>query len=806
MSRLKTFLWGVASTLFVLLVLALVVASERRGVSYRSRYSDDGVLEGNMPSAPPPMAGAPEPMMAKEEDAKVSAAKVMKKRAASPGLNRLLGGKGGEGFGEDMAGGAALAESAKPGAQPVLQDVEDAPVASTDGKPASAPSRSWFPETLLFEPLVVTDGSGHATVPVKVPDRLTQWRVLALAHSREGAQAGTTAHFLGTLPLYVEPVVPPFLLVGDEVRLPVQVVNTTAAEVSRPLKVEASGASLSASGGAVRIPAGGSRVEYVTVRANAPGKVVLRATLGDADALVRDFDVLPQGHPVFVQRGGSLGAPRSFNLKGPEDADPSTERVRLLVYPGALALLRAELTAASTRSGPAADAYVLLLAGRAPELLHALGEKPEVEVLRTLSITAGQRVLKASRTPDAAAAALFAEAALAHPESPVLTRLGERLSAKVAETQRPDGSCQGGNGWSLQRVLVATAECVRAARADPSPAGRRRAQSVALRAQGVFERQLEHIQDGYTAAAILASGPLPSSLEGPLRARVREALRTSNDGARFLGVDSLITRADGQHPSDVEATALAVLALQQEGKAELPDLGSFLLAGYSPGSGWGDGYANLVCLQAVLALFKDPLPPQVKVVLERDGHLITEGTLDAQALRQVVAMEAEAKGSSGEHGWKVRAEPPVPGLGFSLALQGYAPWTQEKKKEKPSGFELAITSSAPLRVGQPVEVTLTAVMPAHTPVRIRHALPAGVQPDASTLQALVAAGSLTRYEAADGLLTLEVPPRPPAETFRISYKVLPTLSGTLHAQASSIEAMGQPESAFHVPPVIWPVR
>ena len=34
-----------------------------------------------------------------------------------------------------------------------------------------APTRSWFPETFLFDPLVVTDESGRATVPVRVPDR-----------------------------------------------------------------------------------------------------------------------------------------------------------------------------------------------------------------------------------------------------------------------------------------------------------------------------------------------------------------------------------------------------------------------------------------------------------------------------------------------------------------------------------------------------------------------------------------------------------------------------------------------------------
>ncbi|MFP2964428.1 alpha-2-macroglobulin family protein, partial [Myxococcus sp. 1LA] len=106
----------------------------------------------------------------------------------------------------------------------------------------ASPSRAWFPETFLFEPLVVTDASGAATVPVRVPDRLTQWRVLALAHSRSGAQSGAVTAFTGTLPTYVDPVLPAFLRAGDAVRVPVQVMNTTDAAVEAPLKVEVPGA------------------------------------------------------------------------------------------------------------------------------------------------------------------------------------------------------------------------------------------------------------------------------------------------------------------------------------------------------------------------------------------------------------------------------------------------------------------------------------------------------------------------------------------------------------------------------------
>ncbi len=89
----------------------------------------------------------------------------------------------------------------------------------------------------------------------------------------------------------------------------------------------------------------------------------------------------------------------------------------------------------------------------------------------------GQRLLRSARSPNVPTAALVAQAALSHPDNPVLSRLGERLAAQVAQAQRPDGTCQGEDGWTLQRLLVATADCALAVRAATSsrrePGGRR---------------------------------------------------------------------------------------------------------------------------------------------------------------------------------------------------------------------------------------------------------------------------------------------------------------------------------------------
>ena len=679
----------------------------------------------------------------------------------------------------------------------------DALKEETESSPAAPATRAWFPETFLFEPLIVTDAQGRANVPVKVPDRLTTWRVLALAHSRQGSQAGTVTSFLGTLPTYVEPVTPPFLYAGDSVRLPVQVVNTTEREVNAALSYEASGATLSASGGAVRVPAFGSALQYVTLSTTRPGNAVFKASLGATDAAEKSIELKPAGRREVVSKAGTLAAPRTFSLSGPLQALPGTEAVRLKVFPGALGLVRSELSAAPGRGGVAEDAYLLQLLGQAPALLTSLGARPDDAAIRDLSVLATQRVMQYARSPSLDTAALLTEAALAHPQNPVLARLGERLAQQVAAQQRADGTCQGQTGWTLQRLLVTTADCVRAARSSmDSPAARQRATAVTLRASGAFERNAARVADAYTAAAILASGAITGGAADGFKKLILEKLVESPDGGKYLPVEAGVVRADGLMPSVSEATAMAILALQDEKDAPLADLGTALLGGYSAYSGWGDGRANLVALRAAVRLFKDPVPAGVKISLERDGQLIATGTLDASALQDVLSIDADASGSAGAHQWTVRAEPAVPGLGYSLQLVSFAPW----KDAAPGGIDLKTTLPASLKVGLPAEVKLLAAVPGGTAMKLELSLPAGVQPDSTSLTRLVTAGAVTRYESEDGLLTLHLPPQPNGAVWERTLSVVPTLAGSLHSGASSLSPELNAARKKEFAPLAWRVE
>ncbi len=725
-------------------------------------------------------------------------------RARQQGLLKLLGDSGDSANLAEIAGVGGLGTLETLGAVARSRRKAAAPDdKESNGDDEAAPTRAWFPETFLFNPLVVTDASGNATIPVRVPDRLTGWRVLALAHSRVGAQAGAETRFQGTLPAYVDPIVPSFLMAGDEVSLPIQIVNTTDRPLTAALRVELVGAALARAMGSVKVDAESNLVTYAPVRANRPGTVTLRASLGDMDAVERTFPVHPTGRPITETRSGTLASARTFEASLPASSDRESAKARLLVFPGALAILRAELAAASTRGTLEGDAYALLLAGRGETLLRKIGGESDTKALHALAMTAGQRAIRAGRTPDVITAALFTEATLAHPTNPILTRLGERLADTAANGQRPDGTCAGADGWTLQRLLVATADCVRAVRAASGTAlARQRASRVTLSAARAFERNIERVEDAYTAAAIASSGTVEGAIGERLRKRIRDAVKQETDGTRYLPVPTGVVRIDGSTPSVVEATALAVLALRDDPAATalLPDLGSRLLAAYDPARGFGDGRTNLVALTAVLSLFSEKLPERVTITFTQDGRTIAEQTLEGTKLREIAAVEVPLSEPGKKHTYELRAEPPVPGLGYSVALKGYVPWTTERSHQ---GLELSIDTPRTVRLGQPVDISMRAAAPTGVELTIRHALPASVQIDTPSLEALVADNTIRSYDKEDGALILKVAPRAPGQVFTAHYRVIPTLAGKLHTGASTI---GGAEIEHHVPPTVWTVR
>ena len=120
-----------------------------------------------------------------------------------------------------------------------------ADMAGAAAAPAPIRVRADFNPLAVFAPTVRTDSDGKASVPVKLPDNLTRYRVMVVAVD-QGRQFGMgEANLVARLPLMVRPSAPRFLNFGDSFELPVVLQNQTDAPLVVDVVVQASNIKLS---------------------------------------------------------------------------------------------------------------------------------------------------------------------------------------------------------------------------------------------------------------------------------------------------------------------------------------------------------------------------------------------------------------------------------------------------------------------------------------------------------------------------------------------------------------------------------
>jgi len=182
-------------------------------------------------------------------------------------------------------GGGVVAEAAMAAPQPMMR----AQALSAEDK-AAGPirARTDFSALALFAASVPTDAEGRARVPVKLPDSLTRYRVMAVAVEGARRFGSGEAMIVARLPLMVRPSAPRFLNFGDRFDLPVLVQNQTDGEITVDVAVRARNASLTAGAGRRLVVAANDRAEVrfpmAAVRAGSARIQVGAASGSAADA------------------------------------------------------------------------------------------------------------------------------------------------------------------------------------------------------------------------------------------------------------------------------------------------------------------------------------------------------------------------------------------------------------------------------------------------------------------------------------------------------------------------------------------
>jgi hypothetical protein len=107
-------------------------------------------------------------------------------------------------------------------------------------KPAAVPVtiRKNFNETAFFMPQFTADSSGNFRFRFTMPEALTQWKWMSLAHTKELAFGIETAYIQTQKQLMVQPNAPRFLREGDQIEFSTRVVNMSDKEISGQVRLE----------------------------------------------------------------------------------------------------------------------------------------------------------------------------------------------------------------------------------------------------------------------------------------------------------------------------------------------------------------------------------------------------------------------------------------------------------------------------------------------------------------------------------------------------------------------------------------
>ena len=150
---------------------------------------------------------------------------------------RLRGGIGGMMVEDEpmMLAKASMVESndaAMPAPQMMADVAETEEAAEEGGAEEKVEMRENLDETAFFLPQLTTDNTGHVALRFTLPECLTTWRFMGVAHSKDMFCGMIDAEAVARKEVMVQPNMPRFLRHGDQAVITTRIFNTTDKEIN----------------------------------------------------------------------------------------------------------------------------------------------------------------------------------------------------------------------------------------------------------------------------------------------------------------------------------------------------------------------------------------------------------------------------------------------------------------------------------------------------------------------------------------------------------------------------------------------
>jgi uncharacterized protein YfaS (alpha-2-macroglobulin family) len=120
-------------------------------------------------------------------------------------------------------------------------DISDSTMLTEKNATGQSPEvkvRKNFNETAFFFPDLQTDAEGNVEFSFTMPEALTQWKLMTLAHTKDLSSIYSEKRIVTQKPLMVQPNAPRFMREGDRMEFSTKIVNLSDSEVTGTVQLE----------------------------------------------------------------------------------------------------------------------------------------------------------------------------------------------------------------------------------------------------------------------------------------------------------------------------------------------------------------------------------------------------------------------------------------------------------------------------------------------------------------------------------------------------------------------------------------
>ena len=735
-------------------------------------------------------------------------------------------------------GAAPMKDMAKMSEKKAFFESDKTPSSSdAQRKSEAAPRvREFFPETMFWNPQLITDAAGRASLTVPMADSITTWRMSMSANSTNGQLGSDTVSIRVFQEFFIDLDLPVALTQKDQLRLPVAVYNYLSKPQTVRLKIDEQ-PWFKLQGNpeqSITLGANEVKVAYFPITAAVIGSHSLTVTAKGtslSDAIKREIQVIPDGREILGAVNGSLESNVSHEIKMPGDAVVGGNSLFLKLYPGAFSTIVEGLDSIFQMPNgcfeqTSSTTYPNILVLDYLKTIKKL--KPELQMKAEQYINVGYQRLVTFECKSGGFS-WFGE----EPAHQILTAYGllefsdmakvydidaaliPRIQSWLMQKQHANGGwLETGHGIEEGIITRQTGELrstayIAWALAESGAIGEPLQKAISF-----VKQHLGEAKDPYTLAIIL-NLLTKVEKEGGTTAEVAEKLmgmaKKEGDSASWIGETQTFTGAHGSG-ADIEATGLAAFALAKWGRNPgfLKQALTYLTKAKDPKGTWNSTQATVWAMKALLFASSNHGAESGNIVVKANGQKVETVKLtkeDSDVMRQIdltkylvrnvckVELEFDGKES----------------VQFQLSSRHYEPWsaqTQSLPAMEPLALKVDYDKTS-LKVNDKAKVTITiknqSSQNAEMPL-IDVGVPPGFEVVSEGLVNAVEMKRISKFTVAARQVILYLTRLKPGETVTVTYEVRAKFPLEARTPQSKAYPYYNPEKVTHHSPTKVLVR